>query len=184
MPLFVGRGVGVPAREPSPRNSGPSGTCVNCAASRTCCKHVSQLPSRCLRDVHTVNGRTLIATLIEDAPSEVAMVRCNRHQRDLTTSSKPGCILDFSVSYKQQTQPAIRSHVALRVSYTAINYEKPLASGRYTLSRCFFTMSGQSSRVGLVSSSRQQLSPQLFPIISLLHFANEKVASVYFTNYY
>jgi len=38
MPLAVGFGVGAPASDPSPRNNGPSGIWVNCAASRTLVK--------------------------------------------------------------------------------------------------------------------------------------------------
>ena len=36
MPFDFNEGAGAPASEPSPRKRGPSGTCVNCAASRTC----------------------------------------------------------------------------------------------------------------------------------------------------
>lgn len=35
IPLDASLGVGAPARDPSPKNSGPSGIWANCAASRT-----------------------------------------------------------------------------------------------------------------------------------------------------
>jgi len=56
MPFWVSFGVGTPAREPSPRNSGPSSHFASCAASRI------------------VNGRTLTVTEIDDAPLEPAIM--------------------------------------------------------------------------------------------------------------
>lgn len=56
IPFWLSFGVGAPAREPSPRNSGPSSHRVIWAASLI------------------VNGRTLTVTLIEEAPSEAAML--------------------------------------------------------------------------------------------------------------
>lgn len=55
MPFAASLGAGTAARDPSPRNRGPSSHFVNCAASRS------------------VNGLTRIVTEIEDAPSAVAM---------------------------------------------------------------------------------------------------------------
>ena len=55
-PFWDSFGVGAAAREPSPRNSVESSHFVNCAASLM------------------VNGRTLTATEIEEAPSEAAIM--------------------------------------------------------------------------------------------------------------
>ena len=76
MPFVFSKGAGAPAREPSPRKRGPSGTCVNCAASRTCDVDKLECGKKGASSGHTVNGRTLIATLIEEAPSVAAMIAC------------------------------------------------------------------------------------------------------------
>jgi hypothetical protein len=57
MPLEVTFGVGMPAREPSPRNNAWSSHLDNCAASRI------------------VNGRTRTVTEMEDAPSWAMIAR-------------------------------------------------------------------------------------------------------------
>lgn len=57
IPFWLSFGAGAPARDPSPRNRGPSSDLVICAASLI------------------VKGRTRTATLIEEAPSEAAMVK-------------------------------------------------------------------------------------------------------------
>jgi hypothetical protein len=59
MPFELSFGVGIPAREPSPRNSAWSSHFDNCAASRM------------------VNGRTRTVTEMDDAPS-AAIVALNR----------------------------------------------------------------------------------------------------------
>lgn len=56
-PFLDSFGVGAAARDPSPRKMVESSHLVNCAASRM------------------VNGRTRTVTEIDDAPSEMAMVR-------------------------------------------------------------------------------------------------------------
>ena len=60
MPFCDSFGVGAAAREPSPRNKGPSSHFVNWAASLI------------------VNGLTRTVTEIEDAPAEAAIVCYDR----------------------------------------------------------------------------------------------------------
>jgi hypothetical protein len=56
MPFWLSFGVGAPAKEPSPRKSGPSSHFEICAASRI------------------VKGLTRTATVIDEASLEIAMV--------------------------------------------------------------------------------------------------------------
>jgi hypothetical protein len=58
MPLELSFGVGIPAREPSPKNNAWSSHFDNCAASRM------------------VNGRTRTVTEMDDAPSAAIVALC------------------------------------------------------------------------------------------------------------
>lgn len=72
MPLEFNLGVGIPASEPSPRNSVWSSVLVNCAASRI------------------VNGRTRTVTEIDDAPLAAMVTGENSWESEQRRARPPG----------------------------------------------------------------------------------------------